>query len=53
MKHQPLNGYTLEDERLEPTAITHLEGKIIFQTSRELCSMLIFRKLTYPPKMAV
>ena len=28
--------YTLEDERLEPTAITHLERKIIFQTSREL-----------------
>ena len=27
MKHQPLNGYTLEDERLEPTAITHLERK--------------------------
>ena len=34
--------YTLEDERLEPTAITHLEKKVIFQTSW-LCSMLIFR----------
>ena len=26
-------SYTLEDERLEPTAITHLERKMIFQTS--------------------
>ena len=25
--------YTMEDERLEPTAITHLERKMIFQTS--------------------
>ena len=33
MKYQPLNGYTLEDEWLEPTAITHLERNIIFQTS--------------------
>ena len=27
--------YTLEDERLEPTAITNLEIKIIFQTSMD------------------
>ena len=38
MKYQPLNGYTLEDDRLEPTAITHLERNMIFQTSRELCA---------------
>ena len=28
-----LHMYTLEDERLEPTAITHLERNMIFQTS--------------------
>jgi len=43
-----LRRYTLEDERLEPTAITHLERKKIFQTSKELCSMLIFRGVFGP-----
>jgi len=37
------NGYTLEDERLEPTAITHLERKMIFQTSMMMFLMLIFQ----------
>ena len=35
--------YTLEDEWLEPTAITHLERKMIWIKPQWLCSMFIFQ----------